>query len=100
MKIPKYIKELMERSTYRFEDCNQFKCEPGYMIQIKKYSHYEYASTFRKEIERLQNWVNKQFGGECIVCHVPMQTVHKHMQYAVVIIYDPVMKHIENFIKE
>lgn len=98
IKIPKYVQDLISRSEYCYDTLDGY-CEPGYMIRIKKYSHYQQADTFNSEIDRLQKWVNKQPGGECKVLRVPVKTIHKHMQYATVIIYDPVMKCIENFIK-
>ena len=48
MTIPKYVAEILERAEYSF--CKE--AIPGYTIKIAKWNHYEYADTFRKEIER------------------------------------------------
>lgn len=98
MRIPKYVEDLMSRSEYCYDTISGH-CSPGYMIKIKKYSYYQHVDTFQSEILRLRAWVDRQPGGECKVLSVPVKTIYKHMQYATVIIYDPVMKYIENFIK-
>lgn len=101
MKIPKYIIELMSRAKYSYHLCGKNdNAAAGYTIEIAKYSHYETADTFKKEIERLKKWVERQRGGECIVISIPKKTVHKTMQYAIVTIFDPVMQHIEQYIGE
>lgn len=100
VRIPKYVIELMSRAKYNYILCGKNdNAAAGYTIEIKKYSYYETADTFRKEINRLKKWVERQTGGEMIIISYPAHTVHKTMQYATVTIYDPVMKHIEQYIK-
>lgn len=77
----------------------------GYTIDIAKYSHYETAQAFRKEVERLINWANRQEGAaadldimNAYALSIPSETRHKSMQYATVTIFDPVMRHIEKYI--
>lgn len=96
MKIPKYVIELMSRAKYNFEKSGG-NYQTGYTIDIAKYSHYETADTFSKEIDRLKKWVERQNGGECIIISIPIITRHKSMQYATVTIFDPVMRHIEQY---
>lgn len=105
MRVPKYVAEIMERATYNYTAIGE-NYAAGYTIDIKKYSHYEYAETFKNEINRLVKWANKQFekmGGEygtaAYVLSVPNKTTYKHMQYATVTIYDPIMQHIEKYMK-
>lgn len=101
MKIPKYVIELMNRAKYNYTLSGKNKnYSTGYTIEIKKYSHYETADTFRKEIDRLKKWVERQNGGEMIIINCPTYTVHKTMQYATVTIFDPVMKYIEQYIND
>lgn len=100
MKIPKYVADLMNRAKYDFNlsgKNDNYSC--GYTVQIEKYSYYETAEAFRKEIDRLKKWVERQNGGEMVIISYPSHTVHKTMQYATVTIFDPVMKHIEQFIE-
>lgn len=100
MKIPQYIKELMSRAEYSYHLCGKNdNAAIGYTIEIAKYSHYETADTFRKEIDRLKKWIERQRGGEMIIISYPTHTVHKTMQYATVTIFDPVMKQLEPYIK-
>ena len=99
MKIPKYVIDLMSRSKYNFLRQAGNYYSVGYTIDIAKYSYYETAETFRKEIYRLKKWVERQNGGEMIIISYPTQTVHKTMQYATVAIFDPVMQYIEQYIK-
>lgn len=98
MTIPKYVIELMRRAKYNYTQNSGKGYEVGYTIDIAKYSHYETADTFRKEIDRLKKWVERQSGGECIIISIPTKTVHKSMQYATVTIFDPVMQRIEQYI--
>ena len=99
MKIPKYIEEIMQRSKYEFD---LFKSHPdyavGYTIRIRKSTPYTKIDTFRAEVERLQKWVNKN-NGEMVILDIPNKT-HYVNQYAVVTIYDTLMKHIEKYITE
>ena len=97
MKIPKYVIELMQRAKYNFDSFGN-NYAAGYTIDIAKYSHYESADTFRAEIDRLKNWVERQNGGEMIIINRPIQTRHSQMQYATVTIFDPVIKYIEIYI--
>lgn len=92
--VPKFVIDLMSRAKYDYGA----NSEAGYTISIKKRSYYQTADTFKKEIQRLKAWVDRQKGGVCIVLSVPNKTVHKDMQYAVVTIYDPIMKRIEGYI--
>lgn len=99
MKIPKYVKKLMSRAEYNYNLCGKNEnAATGYTIEIAKYSPYETADTLRKEIDRLKKWVERQGGGEMIIISTPTHTVYKTMQYATVTIFDPVMKHIEQYI--
>lgn len=96
MKIPKYIQEMMERSTFVLGSG-----DPGYTIQIRKATAYTHIDTFRKEIERLIKWCNR-------IPHCDELPIGKlnwidnrtryDYQYATVTIYDPVMKWIEGYI--
>lgn len=95
MKIPQYIQNMLKRAEYTYSVI----AEPGYTIRISKESHYTQAGTFRAEINRLCNWVNRQPGGEAHLLDCPTTTSHKQMQYATVTIYDPIMKHLEKFIE-
>lgn len=101
MTIPKYVAEILERAEYSF--CKE--AIPGYTIKISKWNHYEYADTFRKEIERLIAWANREYKKAsktdeqiAFIIDVPKETKHKYMQYATVTIYDPIMRHIEKYI--
>lgn len=103
MTVPKYIKEIMERAKFR--TCGDYM--PGYTIDIAKRTHYEYASTFREEINRLVKWVNREYkkmSGDnetiAFINFVPEKTEYKAMQHATVTIYDPIMRYIEKYIKQ
>lgn len=104
MKIPKYVIDLMNRARYNYT-ANGDNYAAGYTIDIAKYSHYETAQIFRKEIERLVNWANRQgFSAPDLnimtayILSVPNKTKHKSMQYATITIFDPLMKYIEKYI--
>lgn len=103
MKLPKYVVNVMKRSFYCYEfelhgaDVARW-CAAGYTVAIKKESPYTYAETLCKEVERLQKWVNKQDGGDCRIISLPKRTIHGD-QYAIVTIFDPVMKHLEKYIR-
>ena len=97
MKIPKYVIELMNRAKHNYTvSSNNYAA--GYTIDIGKYSNYETAGAFSKEIDRLKKWVERQAGGEMIIISRPIQTRYSP-QYATVTIFDPVMKYIEEYIK-
>lgn len=93
MKIPKYVIDIMSRSEFYLGGY-----DPGYTIMIRKATAYTTANTFISELERLVRWAHKH-GATCsVILKVPPKTRHD-WQYAIVTITDPVMKHIENYIK-
>ena len=103
MKVPKYVTEILERAEFS----TRGDYIPGYTIKIAKRNHYVLISTFRKEIERLVEWANREYqrmskDDEVIatINDIPTSTVYKYMQYATVTIYDPVMRHIEKLITD
>ena len=111
MKVPKYVIELMERAKYNYDSCGKYKhYAVGYTIDIAKFSHYEYADTLKKEINRLIKWCNRQYeksndgwftdGKNAYILRLPQTTEYKTMQYATVTIYDPVMKYLEQYISK
>lgn len=53
MRIPKYVQDLISRSEYCYDTLDGY-CEPGYMIRIKKFSHYQHVDTFQSEILQLR----------------------------------------------
>lgn len=103
MKIPKYVIEMMHRSSYNYDNriYNSYpeKYSVGYTINIAKERPYQYVSTLKKEIERLKKWVERQQGGEMQILEMPSNT-HHCKQIAIVTIYDPVMQYIEKYINE
>ncbi|GHU92765.1 hypothetical protein FACS1894208_00590 [Clostridia bacterium] len=98
MKIPNYVKTLMERATYNYDSKSPGYCV-GYTIDIEKRSEYGWASFLEAEIGRLKKWVERQQGGEMAIIYVPKDT-HLRRQVATVTIFDPVMQHAEKFIPE
>ena len=98
MKVPKYVIELMNRSRYNWLRLDRSDYAVGYTIDIEKESYYKKIETLQKEILRLKKWVERQ-GGEIAILYMPARTEYKCMQYATVTIYDPVMKHIEQYIE-
>ena len=57
---------------------------PKYVQELMQRSQYE-------------KWVERQAGGEMIILEFPKET-HYRRQYAVVTIFDPVMKYLESYI--
>ena len=103
MKIPKYVQELMGRAEF---DLSHPRGEPGYTIRIKKATPYTKADTLNDEVKRLVAWANRIApvppeweSDTAFIVSVPKST-HYRDQYAVVTIYDPVMKELEKLIKE
>lgn len=99
MLIPLYVQDLMERATFA-----RGYGEAGYTIEIKKRTHYSYVSTLEAEIKRLEGWVKRMMPEDdlgvptMVINRIPKKTTYKHMQYAVVTIYDPIMKELEKYI--
>lgn len=107
MKVPKYVVELMERAKYNYNLCSHKEYAVGYTIDIAKFSHYEYADTFVREIERLIKWCNREWrktngwdGDIAYILRLPQTTEYKIMQYATITIYDPIMKSLEQYISK
>lgn len=97
MKIPKFVQEIMERSTFVLGEG-----DPGYTIEVRKETPYTYADTFGREIERLVAWANRvvphiEDVPNAVINRVPNKT-RLEFQYATVTIYDPVMQQIEKYI--
>jgi hypothetical protein len=100
IKIPKFVQELMSRASFVLGSG-----EAGYTVRIYKSTEYAYVSTLQKEVETLNKWVIRVMPEDdlgvptMIINSVPKKT-HYCKQYAVVTIYDPVMKWIEQYIKK
>lgn len=98
MNIPKYIIDLMSRAKYEYDfHINNENYAVGYTIRIRKYSAYEKVDTFNAEIDRLKAWVDRQVEETCFILDRPTKT-HYVNQVAIVTIFDPVMKYIEEYI--
>lgn len=69
----------------------------GYTISIEKNTVYTKVPTMEREIERLKKWVERN-NGEFHILYIPKQTRYTS-QRAIVTIFDPVMQHIEQYIK-
>jgi hypothetical protein len=96
MRVPAYVRELIERAVYNYNSKSP-DYSVGYTIDIEKRSDYGWVSYLADEIERLKKWVERQPGGEMVVIDVPKET-RLRRQTATVTIFDPVMQHIEKFI--
>lgn len=101
MKIPKYVVELMSRAEF---DVLHPRGDPGYTLRICKATAYTRHETLCKEVERLVAWANKKCpvpdeyeSPTASVISTPHSTRYKK-QYAVVTIYDPVMRELEKYI--
>lgn len=96
--IPKFVRELLSRAEYAYSPDS----EPGYSLKIHKRSIYANVSSLKKEVERFCAWADRNtpegLNKSVILC-VPKQN-HYTDQIAIVTVYDPVMKKIEEFIKE
>lgn len=98
MIIPKYIQEMMSRSRFALG-----YGDAGYTIEIVKATPYARVNTLRAEVERLQLWVNRQLPEDeigvptMVINRVPKVT-HYCNQYAIVTIFDPIMKELEKYI--
>lgn len=99
MEIPKYIKEILKRSEYNFSMIKNENYGVGYTIKVAKNTAYTHIHTFKKELERMVNWANKQTKNKCAyILYIPENT-HYTEQFAIVTIFDPVMQKIEQYIK-
>lgn len=94
MNTPQYIITPLKRAEFYFGK----DCVPGYSIKIHKHTIYEYANTLRNRCSQIITWCNKQIPGSAEMVCCPKET-HYRDQYAVITIYDPVMLHLEQFIK-
>lgn len=102
MTVPRYVQDLLSRSTYVYSTSPLMTENPnyaaGYTIRIEKNSEYAEAATLRNEVERLVRWANRVAGIETAhILSVPART-HHYKQGAVVTIFDPVMQKIEQYI--
>ena len=100
IRIPKYVERILARSEYEFDYTTA-----GYTIRIKKATTRTQAGTFRKEMQRFLNWVQREYKKRyhavnpiAFLLNVPAKT-HYRNQYAIVTIFDPIMKDIESYIK-
>lgn len=98
--IPVFVQELMSRASFVLGSG-----EAGYTIRIQKRTEYSLVTSLEKEIERLNKWVVRvmpkdDLGVPTMVINSIPKATHYHKQYAVVTIYDPVMKWIEGYIED
>lgn len=109
--IPKYVQNILARSEYEFDFCTRNEnYAAGYTFTIRKETAYTTARVFEREVNRLVAWAQRTFkktylpewDGEgyriAWVLSVPKKTRHD-WQYATVTIVDPIMKDIEQYIK-
>lgn len=98
MKVPKYVIEMLERAGYEYDTCTKNEnYAAGYSISIEKSTVYTKIPTLESEINRLKKWVERN-GGEMYILYMPSKTRYTS-QRAIVTIFDPVMQHIEQYIK-
>lgn len=98
MNVPNYVIDILDRAEYEYDSCTTNEnYTAGYTISIEKNTCYTKVPTFEREITRLKNWVERN-GGEMYILRMPRET-HYTSQRAIVTIYDPVMQHIEQYIK-
>ena len=100
MKIPKYIIEAVSRASFEYDECTTSKnYAAGYTIRIPKASPYTYATTARVEVEKIAKWANRNVGpGTARILKTPGKT-HYAYQYSIITIFDPLMQHLESYIK-
>lgn len=94
METPKYIINALSRSSYYFG----FNSCPGYTIKVCKHSPYAQVRSLKAEVTRIVAWVNRQVGGHAELVSCPTETRYAY-QCAVITIFDPVMRHLEKYIK-
>lgn len=109
MDIPKYIQALLGRSEWAVTAGRLPKdCDPGYTILLHKRTPYSLAGTLAEEARSLKKWCDRQTLSICpdydlermpktVIRSCP-QVTHYCDQWAVVIIYDPLMKNLENMV--
>lgn len=104
MIIPKYVQEMLNRSTYDYDFAKHPHYSAGYTIRIPKPTIYTLIPTFKKDVERLVAWCNRVSPSEfediqtAYVLFIPAST-HYRKQYAIVTIYDGLMQKIEHLIQ-
>ena len=94
MKAPQYITTPLKRAEFYFGKDGVV----GYSIKIFKHTRYEYAQTLRNRCSQIITWCNKQVPESAEMVFCPKET-HNTNQFAVITIYDPLMLHLEKFIK-
>lgn len=94
MKTPQYIITPLKRAEFYFGKDGVV----GYSIKIHKHTIYEYADTLLHRCGKIITWCNKQIPGSAEMVFCPKET-HYRDQFAVITIYDPLMLHLEQFIK-
>lgn len=100
MNIPEYVKDAMGRAEFVIG-----KGDPGYTIRIHKKTDYTTAETMKKEAERIVAWANRAAPtgfDDVPTARLDMCPTRTHYfdQTATVTIYDPVMRALEQYIKE
>jgi hypothetical protein len=110
MTVPKYVQELLSRSEWAVKT-HWFpkECDPGYTILLHKRTAFALAHSLEREARSLKGWCDRQMKRldpnydpekhSVATIHSCPKTTHHHDQWAVVTIYDPVMKHLEPYIK-
>lgn len=103
MQIPKYIKEILSRSDFYYGPGSK----PGYTIRIHKKTEFTYVNTLVKEANNLVSWVKRQMPKDYPWDNSPVADIEKIPdrtrycdQVAIVTVTDPIMKHIESFIRD
>lgn len=100
MRIPKKYKELIWKAEYEFDECvNHEQYAAGYTLKVYKPSERTLIPTFRRQLEELVAWANRQCEGSAYILRCPSRTFYCK-QYAVVTIWDPVMQQLEKCIAE
>lgn len=94
MKTPQYIINALANAEFYFgkDGC------VGYSIKIFKNSRMEYAQTLQQRCKSIVSWCNRQMDGSAEIVFCP-QLTHYTDQFGIITIYDPMMLHLEKYIK-
>lgn len=97
MTVPKNIVNLLSHAKYSI-DTSRVGFEINYTLVIYKKSFNQHIETFKKEIDELKEWIEKN-GGTCYVFNFPTKTTY-NTQSCIVTISHKEMELLRPYVKE
>ena len=106
MKVPKYVADMVSQKRIVPAPVREHEADAhGYTWRVYKRNNGQWERTFEAEVLRLVEWAKREYADARLVRHVWFSAKEHRkplyrMDYAIVVITDPVAQKLEKMIEE